>query len=38
MNSTNTLSALLVDLPLRSGSENFKTTIYWNEIRDESKQ
>ena len=32
MNSTNKLSALLVDLPLRSGSENFKTTIYWNEF------
>ena len=32
MNSTNKLSALLVDLPLRSGLENFKTTIYWNEF------
>jgi len=32
MNSTNKLSALLVDLPLRSGSDNFKTTIYWNEF------
>ena len=32
MNSTNKLSALLVDLPMRSGSENFKTTIYWNEF------
>ena len=32
MNSTNKLSALLVDLPLRSGLENFKTTIYWNDF------
>jgi hypothetical protein len=32
MNSTNKLSALLVDLPLRSGSDNFKTTICWNEF------
>jgi len=38
MNSTNKLSALLVDLPLRSGSDNFKTTIYWNEFgTDQSK-
>ncbi len=32
MNSTSKLSVLLVDLPLRSGSENFKTTIHWNEF------
>ena len=38
MNSTNKLSALLVDLPLRSGSDNFKTTICWNEFgTDQSK-
>lgn len=32
MNSTNKLSALLVDLPLRSGSENYKTFIHWNDF------
>ena len=32
MNSTDQLSAVLVDTPLQPVSENFKTTIYWNEF------
>ena len=32
MNSTNQLSAVLMDTPLQPASENYKTTIYWNDF------
>ena len=31
-NSTNQLSAVLVDKPLQPASQNYETTIYWNDF------